>query len=101
MNQRQILGRKLEQSVSTQFHLEGVPLLISSNVLRKRNAGQVDLARMMRKGDVKWIQILEVKSTGNVSFGQRARLKTAAQFIGAVLKLPVELKFSLRTNRES
>ncbi|MFZ4714848.1 MAG: hypothetical protein ACOYL6_14110 [Bacteriovoracaceae bacterium] len=99
LNLRLQKGRNLEKTLSYEFHQEGIPLLITPIILRRRNAGQVDLARVMRKGHTKWVQIQEVKAGDGISFSQRNRLKIAAQFIGIVLKLPVELKYSFRTTR--
>jgi hypothetical protein len=81
-------GLKKEIQHSLTFHQEGIPLLISEQLLRSRNLGQLDVLRM-RKLKSGWvIEILEVKSSevGLSSFqmGQRKRILDAQKFISAL-----------------
>jgi len=92
-------GQELERKLSLDFHQKSIPLLIEPKVLRKRGAGQVDLARFVLGQNQKFIELLEVKSGANVSDKQRLRLRASADFIGEVFKVPVKLLYSLRTNR--
>lgn len=52
-----------EIKFSRSFHADGVPLLISPKLLRARNLGQLDLARLRKDSDNWTIEIAEVKSS--------------------------------------
>ena len=87
------LGQRLELSHSISFHAEGFPLLISPDLLRKRDLGQIDLSRMQKKSE--WlIEIAEVKSSsvGEDAFarGQRKRLIAAGNFLSGIFGAPVK-----------
>jgi hypothetical protein len=92
-------GQDLEKTLSLEFHQNSVPLLIEPTVLRKRGAGQVDLARFVFGQNQKVIELLEVKSGFEVTLKQRLRLRASANLIGEVFQVPVKLQYSLRTNR--
>jgi hypothetical protein len=94
-------GQELERKLSIDFHEKSMPLLIEPYILRKRGAGQVDLARIVFEKKQKYIELLEVKCGNEVSIKQNKRLRGAANLIGEVFQLPVRLHYSLRTIRES
>jgi hypothetical protein len=82
------LGLKNELYFSKDFHREGLPLLVSSLLLRKRNLGQIDLGRL-NKDQMGWIvEIGEVKSsqTGveQMELFQRKRLFSAQNFLSGL-----------------
>ncbi|MES2529328.1 MAG: hypothetical protein V4598_19730 [Bdellovibrionota bacterium] len=77
-------GLSLEIIKSRDFHSEGIPLLVSPELLRKRELGQLDLVRMKKKTD--WIiEIAEVKSSATgfaaLERGQRKRIISAGNFL--------------------
>ena len=85
-------GLRLELSHSRDFHSQGLPLLISPDLLRKRELGQLDLVRMKKKDS--WvIEIAEVKSSavGEEEFlrGQRKRVLSAGNFLCGIFGAPV------------
>ena len=70
------------------FHNDGIPLLVSSALLRSRNMGQIDLARL-KKFNGKWIvEMAEVKSSqmgrDQMLIGQQGRLCLAQQFLAGI-----------------
>jgi len=85
-------GLKKEIQHSLTFHQEGIPLLISEQLLRSRNLGQLDLVRM-RKISTGWIlEIAEVKSSvvgiEMIQRGQKFRLFGAQKFISSLFGCP-------------
>jgi hypothetical protein len=87
-------GPNLEKLKSLEFHAEGIPLLISPQLLRSRELGQLDLVRMKKKNG--WvIEIAEVKSsvTGVLALerGQRKRIISAGNFLSAIFGAPTKL----------
>ncbi len=80
-------GLSLEILKSGHFHAEGIPLLVSPELLRKRDLGQLDLVRM-KKMTVWTLEIAEVKSsvTGFEALerGQRKRIVSAGNFLCGV-----------------
>jgi hypothetical protein len=81
-------GLQTELKLSREFHLEGVPLLISSSLLRSRNLGQIDLARITRDRMGWLIDIAEVKSSQlgieQMERSQKRRLLAAQNFLSGV-----------------
>ncbi|MFL5785971.1 MAG: hypothetical protein ACJ76H_15235 [Bacteriovoracaceae bacterium] len=86
-------GLALELQRSREFHSEGIALLISPQLLRSRELGQLDLARMRKKES--WIlEVAEVKtsSVGDEALerGQRKRIVNAAKFLSGIFGCPVK-----------
>lgn len=85
---KNLSGPKLEISHSLDFHSEGTPLLVSPKLLRERNLGQIDLARLKKDREGWLIEIAEVKSSDigieNLLRGQRQRLFSAQNFLSGV-----------------
>ncbi len=72
---------KLEADISRIGHQRYIPLLISSELLRRRNMGQIDVS-WLNKGQV---VVAECKSGQSVlSYRQKARLKRSLHFLGAI-----------------
>lgn len=86
-------GADWERQASWQLHQgEGVQaLLVSSLFLRKRGAGQVDVARL-KAGRV---EIYEVKGGEVLSPAQNRRLLVSADFLSRILHRPSQLIFAL------
>lgn len=81
-------GLSVEINFSKQFHLKGVPLLVSPLVLRSRGMGQVDLARI-GKEYAEWIvEIAEVKTSlvGQhcLMRSQKSRLLASQRFLTGI-----------------
>lgn len=82
-------GHKLEICLSKSFHHEFcLPLLVSQNLLRRRNLGQIDLARLIKDKNEWLLEIGEVKSstTGQQQMErlQKLRLYSTQSFLGAI-----------------
>ena len=56
-------GLKNEIELSLTFHATGIPLLVSPALLRLRNLGQIDLARLKKDQQGWMVEIGEVKSS--------------------------------------
>lgn len=85
---RNTSGLKNEIHFSKTFHSQGSPLLVSPLILRFRDLGQIDLARL-RKDKTDWIlEIVEVKSSrvGQELLlrGQKIRLLNAQKFLSGI-----------------
>jgi hypothetical protein len=87
-------GDQLEQMYSKEFHKRNLPVLISSQLLRSINAGQVDLAGLFKnKKNKSWVLFLiEVKSTQYPSKHQWRRLLTAQDYLSRVLEIETKLE---------
>lgn len=88
-------GLNEELFFSRTFHNEGTPLLVSPKLLRSRDLGQIDLARV-RKERGEWIlEVGEVKSSEigieMMIRGQRARLFAAQKFLSGIFGFPSKL----------
>lgn len=75
---------KLESSFSEFVHCEQIPLLVSSQLLRRRSMGQID---------VSWIKenklyVAECKSGNSIlSYSQKKRLKDSLFFLGGLFDM--------------
>jgi hypothetical protein len=82
-------GDSLEVYHSSYFHKHSVPILISPQVLRRRNLGQIDLIKLKRD-QVGWvIELAEVKSSHQgldfMQKHQKFRLLDSAKFVSGLL----------------
>lgn len=88
-------GLKLEIEYSKKFHQEGIPILVSHQVLRDRDLGQIDLARMRKKPNGWILEIGEVKSSRmgeeNMERFQLRRLFSSQNFLSGLFGYPVRL----------
>ena len=75
-------GGALELRIAREVHQNTLPVLISQVVLRKWNAGQVDLAYIFKNK----LFIIEVKASRYPRSLQIKRLKRSLDFLTAVLK---------------
>lgn len=91
------LGKKHEANFSKNFHQKGIPLLVSPLVLRSKNMGQVDMARILDNQ----IEVAEVKSGGHISVSQQSRLLKSAEFLSIILKKSAKLTFAFRQKNKS
>ena len=81
-------GLTSELTFSESFHREGIPLLVSSVLLRKRNLGQVDLVRL-KKDPTGWVvEVGEVKSSEMGIFSmernQKQRIFSTQNFLAMI-----------------
>ena len=81
-------GHKLELAFSREFHSEGLPLLVSHTLLRSRDLGQIDLARLKKDREGWVLEVGEVKSSeiGVEQMGrsQMKRLLVAQKFLSGL-----------------
>ena len=86
-------GELNEARMSRQYHLSSLPFLVSSIYLREKNLGQVDICFIKR--DVKGeniLNVIEVKSSSNISNKQVYRLRKASDHLGRVLEISAHFK---------
>ena len=88
-------GSNQEIHFSKSFHSEGIPLLVSPALLRERNLGQLDLARL-RKNSIGWIlEVGEVKSSvvgeEMMERSQLKRISSAQNFLAGLFGHPTKL----------
>jgi len=73
---------------SLTFHSRGIPLLVSPSLLRLRNLGQIDLARLIKDGEGWVVELAEVKSSRvgleSMERSQKRRLSSSQQFLAAL-----------------
>ena len=89
---KSLSGPRRELFYSRQFHQTNIPLLVSAQVLRARNLGQIDIAIINNK---KEIEVIEVKSSEQGRFlsgYQQLRLKNALLFLTLIFHLPGRLQ---------
>lgn len=85
-------GLKKELFHSSAVHSQNIPILVSSQVLRSRSLGQVDVVCINAR---KEIEIYEVKSSeqgSHLTHTQYRRLTATLIFLTAVFALPGRLK---------
>src|SRR5688572_29908328 len=89
-------GQRLEATISRWVHRRATPILIDPDFLRKKGAGQADLAVLAGQR----LKIYEVKSTRYPSHRQRQRLRQTAHLLGEIFGFPVQL-FLVRPVRQA
>lgn len=81
-------GLELEKQFSSEFHRAGVILLVSPTLLRSRDLGQIDLARLIRDQAGWLIEIGEVKSSAQgleqMERSQKKRLFSSQRFLSGI-----------------
>lgn len=81
-------GPENEIRCSIDFHKKGLPLLVSSQLLRSRNLGQIDLARLVKDKEGWVLEMGEVKSSEvggeQMLRSQRSRLFSAQRFLAGL-----------------
>ncbi len=82
-------GISLEKKVGKVFHSEGVPVLVSSQVLRSLNAGQIDLCRIRKVAHESFLELAEVKASERLKYGQKKRLDRASDYLSKLFSLPL------------
>ena len=92
-------GLAWERQASLFWHKQGVPLLVSSKLLRGVGGGQVDIGIIVSDKRGGKICLVECKSGGVVSRVQYGRLRKSAHFLSLLLGLPVSIEvFAKRKN---
>ena len=81
-------GLQAELQLSIDFHQKGIPLLVSSSLLRSRQLGQIDLARISVDREGWLIEIGEVKSSQvgieQMERSQKKRLFSSQRFLTGI-----------------
>ena len=92
------LGLREEKWWSHFYHSEGVPVLVSQDLLRKRGLGQVDLCFFEKRNNQIGLKVIEVKSSPRffLSQKQRRRLLGTCSFLSKVFNVPSSLSFASR-----
>lgn len=83
-------GNLVEERASQKFHSSPwIPVLISPQLLRSRNLGQLDLARASRDQGGWFLEVAEVKSSQigvqNQIYGQNKRISSSLAFLSSLL----------------
>lgn len=88
-------GDKLEKDFSATLHRSHHAVLISSQILRSINAGQIDVAGLSKKNQAWVLSLFEVKSSQYPSDFQWRRLLRAQDYLSRVLGIStlLEVKF--------
>ena len=85
---KNLSGHRNEIKSSLEFHSKGIPLLVSPSLLRLRNLGQLDLARVIRDSEGWVVEIGEVKSSAmgeeQMQRGQKKRLFSSQHFLAGL-----------------
>ncbi|RPJ70938.1 MAG: hypothetical protein EHM20_15045 [Alphaproteobacteria bacterium] len=85
-------GDKFEKDFSLHTHRVQVPVLISSQLLRSVNAGQIDVAGLVRKNKSWVLYLVELKSSIYPSAIQWLRLKRSQDYLSKVLDIETKLE---------
>lgn len=95
-------GLDNEIHFSHQFHSVGIPLLVSPTLLRLRNLGQIDLARLKKEAEGWVVEIGEVKSSTvgeeQMEKSQKRRLFFSQHFLAGLFGHPTKLVRMLKKN---
>jgi hypothetical protein len=88
-------GLKAEKKASLTFHYEGIPLLVSAQLLRKRNLGQIDLARLKKDREGWILEVGEVKSSEvgvkQMEIRQASRIISSQNFLAKIFGFRTKL----------
>lgn len=82
-------GLDFECQQSRQIHSRGIPILLSSLVLREFGCGQIDVA-LLERGHIK---LFELKLCGHLSLSQRKRIQRTASLVSQYFEMSVEIQF--------
>lgn len=82
-------GLAFECQQSLQIHSRGVPILLSSLVLREFGCGQIDVALLERDQ----VKLYELKMNGHLSSQQWRRLQRTASLVAQYFERSVEIEF--------
>lgn len=85
-------GDKFEKEFSLIAHQDHLPVLVSSQILRSLNAGQIDVAGLSRKNKSWVLCLFEVKFKHYPSAMQWQRLRKAQDYLSKVLELETKLE---------
>lgn len=94
----QRLGNDIESEFTKTYHQLGIPVLISSLVLRSRGCGQVDCARLEIQNEHRMLRLQEIKTNQWVSPVQRGRLNRSAEFLSQIFGCGVSVSFAFSQN---
>lgn len=88
-------GDKLEKDFSATLHRSYLPVLVSSQILRSFNAGQIDVAGLSKRNQSWVLSLFEVKSSQYPAAHQWRRLLKAQDYLSRVLEVDtlLEVKF--------
>lgn len=88
------IGEEFEKAQSIFFHGQGIPLLVSPRLLRKKNLGQIDLAIIKNKKIIV-IELKKNKTSLNHSHfsRQKIRLKASCDYLRFVINKDIILLF--------
>ena len=85
-------GDRFEKEFSKLAHKTHLPVLISSQILRSYNAGQIDVAGLSKKNQSWVLYLYEVKSNYYPSPFQWRRLLLAQDYLSKVLDIETKLE---------
>ncbi len=85
-------GDRFEKEFSLIAHRGHLPVLISSQLLRSMNAGQIDVAGLTRKNKSWVLCLFELKSCHYPSVNQWIRLKRSQDYLSRVLDIETKLE---------
>lgn len=81
-------GQLFEQDVASVLHQKYIPVLISSQLLRRYGCGQIDIAFW----NCGVLYLIEVKYTARISFEQKYRIRRSANLLSELLQVPVKIQ---------
>ena len=80
-------GQECEKQFSLRFHQgAGIPILVSPQVLRSRDLGQLDFSRF--DTSKRQVMIVELKNGEWVTGGQKRRLLASGRWLSQVFNAP-------------
>lgn len=85
-------GERFEKEFSLITHQSLLPVLISSQILRSINAGQVDVAGLSKKNHSWVLSLFELKFKQYPSKFQWRRLMLAQDYLSRVLEIDTKLE---------
>ncbi|MDO9184165.1 MAG: hypothetical protein Q7U04_17255 [Bacteriovorax sp.] len=85
-------GDKHEKDFSVYVHKNYLPVLVSSVLLRSLDAGQVDVAGLLKVNQSWVLSIFEVKSSQFPSSLQWRRLRKSQDYLSKILDISTKLE---------
>lgn len=85
-------GDKFEQDYSAKTHRVYLPVLISSQILRSLNAGQIDVAGLSKNNQTWVLRLFELKYSQYPGKAQWKRLLLAQDYLSKILEVETKLE---------
>ena len=94
-------GLEFEAEFTKKYHCDHLPLLISPQLLRKLNLGQIDAAKVFKCQGKSIVELVELKTSIMPTKKQFRRLMKTREYLSWVFEREVKLKIFCQKEQPS